>query len=361
MRSRRRAETERLAQDEVAREDARLKELDAMYILAKEATASKRASAGEAREVTRRHVLETQAQRKTHKEEVEFRRANLSYLQQNIAADLVAKAYAWVKDKTLGAKRVAALRLLVKENKSTKLWTKANRAVLDAAWAGDVRVGYVLVTPTAGLTSSRSPKEWASERMVRAIFGGRDPGESKTAEAIWSRLNTLLEDVAPGYTSLFKGCHLSTDLLKRHGRSVDLSLISGLQRYCLVLPEDVFPCQVRTWPWSDDQVALWVRQHKSAHEGLMSVGPRVAEVIRPSKRVRRPVEPSFPIAALVSSTRDVPEKDSSRDEPVVAVGERKRKRLRPVGAVMPSALETPSSCSTDVAPCSLFSKWAAPP
>ena len=87
MRSQRRAETERLAQDEVAREDARLKELDAMYKLAKEATASKRASAGEAREVTRRHVLETQAQRKTHKEEVEFRKANLSYLQQNLAAD----------------------------------------------------------------------------------------------------------------------------------------------------------------------------------------------------------------------------------------------------------------------------------
>ena len=118
---------------------------------------------------------------------------------------------------------------------------QANRAVLDAAWAGDVRVGYVLVTPTAGLTKgSRSPKEWASERMARAIFGGRDPGESKTAEAIWSRLNTLLEDVAPGYKSLFKDWHLSTALLKRHGRSVDLSLIYGLQRYWLVLPEDVF-------------------------------------------------------------------------------------------------------------------------
>ncbi len=132
------------------------------------------------------------------------------------------------------------MRRLGKERRSSEVWGEANRAVLDAAWAGDARIGYVLVTPTAGLTKgSRALKEWASERMARAIFGGRDPGESKTAEAIWSRLNSLLEDVAPGYASLFKCCHLSTNLLKRHGRSVDLSLISGLQRYCLVLPEDV--------------------------------------------------------------------------------------------------------------------------
>ena len=140
---------------------------------AKEATASKRASAGEVREETRRKLLETQAQRKTHKEEVEQRKANLSYLQRYLAAELVAKAYAWVKDKTLGAKRVTALRLLVKENKSSKLWVKANRAVLDAALAGDVRVGYVVVTPAAGLVKgNRSPKEWASERTARAVFGG---------------------------------------------------------------------------------------------------------------------------------------------------------------------------------------------
>ena len=128
-----------------------------------------------------------------------------------------------------------------------------------------------------------------------------------------------------------------------------------------MLPEDVVPCQVRTWPWPDDQVARWVGQHKSAHEGMTGVGPRAAEVIRPSKRARRPVEPSFPIAALVSSTRDVPEKDSSRDELVVAGGKRKLRRLRPVDAVMPSVLETPSSSSAVVLPGSLFSKWAAPP
>ena len=131
-----------------------------------------------------------------------------------------------------------------------------------------------------------------------------------------------------------------------------------------MLPEDVFPCQVRTWPWSDDQVARWVGQHKIAtDEGLTGVGSRATEVIRPfvAKRVRRPVDSSFPIAALVSSTRDVPEMDSSRDEPVVAGGERKLKRLRPLVEAMSSMLEAPSSSSTDVLPGSLFSKWSVPP
>ena len=166
----------------------------------------------------------------------------------------------------------------------------------------------------------------------------------------------MLDDVAPGYTSLFKGCHLSKDLLKHHGRSVDLSLISGLQRYCLVLPEDVVPCQVRTWPWSDDQVAQWVEHHKIA------TGKK-PEVVRPvaTKRVRRPVEPSFVIPALVGSTGSVSDMNPSRDESVVVGGERKLKRLRPLAEACPPHRESPASSSTDGAPGSLASKWSEPP
>ena len=258
---------------------------------------------------------------------------------------------------------MAAVRLLVKEAKakSKKTWSVANRAVLNAAWTGDARIGYVIVTPTAGLAKgNKSPKEWASEKMARAIFGGRDPGESKTAEGVWSRLDKLLEDVAPGYTSLFRACHLSRNLLKNHGRSVDLSLITALRRYCLVLPEDVFPSQVRTWPWSDDQVAQWVEDHK------MAAGKK-PEVVH--RRVRRPVEPSFVIPSLLGSTDLDPSRDGSenpsRDEPV-----RKLKRLRPLAEACASDRKSPASSSTDGAPASsstdgapgsLASKWLEPP
>ena len=63
-----RVEQERREQEASSREDARKKELDALYRLAKENTAAKRASAGEAREETRRMVMELDAQRKEHKE-----------------------------------------------------------------------------------------------------------------------------------------------------------------------------------------------------------------------------------------------------------------------------------------------------
>ena len=71
---------------------------------------------------------------------------------------------------------------------------------MDPAWDGNARVGYMAITPGADLEKkkSKASKEWASERMARAIFGGRDPKEAKTAEATWSRLNKLLSEIAPG-------------------------------------------------------------------------------------------------------------------------------------------------------------------
>ena len=79
-------------------------------------------------------------------------------------------------------------------------------------------VGYIVATPSVDVEKRKSKgvREWASERMARAVFGGRDPKEAKTAEATWSRLNKLLSEIAPGYDcNLLKGCHLSNDLLAR--------------------------------------------------------------------------------------------------------------------------------------------------
>ena len=110
---------------------------------------------------------------------------------------------------------------------------------------------------------SKGLKEWASERMARAIFSGRDPREARTAEAAWSRLNKLLSDIAPGYDfKLFKGCHLSNDLLSRYSRNVDLCVVAALQRYCLVMPAVEYPCAIRTWPWDAEQMYRWVIAHK---------------------------------------------------------------------------------------------------
>ena len=81
-------------------------------------------------------------------------------------------------------------------------------------------------------------REWASERMARALLSGRDPREAKTAEVTFSRLSKLLAEVAPGYDhKLFTGCHLAQDLLQRHSCNVDLCVIMAPRHYCLLVPE----------------------------------------------------------------------------------------------------------------------------
>ena len=78
-RSIQRAEHERSEQEAAAREDARLKELDKAYRLAKEETAGKRASAGEVAAAARIKKVEAEAQRKTHREKAELRKVSSIY------------------------------------------------------------------------------------------------------------------------------------------------------------------------------------------------------------------------------------------------------------------------------------------
>ena len=145
----------------------------------------------------------------------------IAYLQQHLAADLVAKARAFLQDKALGESRANKLRALAKKSSAGKQWMEATRAVLEPVWDGGVRTRYGLLIPSVGVVKKKTTikQEWASERMARALFSGRDPKEAKTSEAIDSRLSKLLAEIAPGYDpKLFKGCHLARDLPERHSR-----------------------------------------------------------------------------------------------------------------------------------------------
>ena len=156
----------------------------------------------------------------------------------------------------------------MKQVVGTKAGNAATRAVIDPAWAGNARDGCVVITPAAGLaTGKKAKKEWASERTARAVFGGRDPKEAKTAEAIWSRLSKLIQDIAPGYDGrLFDRCHLANDILDRNARNVDLCIVSALRRYCLVTTEEEYPCIVRDWPWNHERMDHWVANHRADAE-----------------------------------------------------------------------------------------------
>ena len=170
----------------------------------------------------------------------------------------------------VSAQRVAAAaRSLADDYKKCSGWEPIGRALQDAAWDATARTGYTMTTPAAavGKGKPKPPKEWASERMARALYGGREPREAKTAEATYSRLNKLISAIAPGYDNkLFRGLHLGNDLLSRYGRNVDLCIIAALRRYCLVVPATQYPCAIRNWPWSEDQVDSWVTAHKASSE-----------------------------------------------------------------------------------------------
>ena len=75
----------------------------------------------------------------------------------------------------------------MKTNAKTKLGSHAMHVVLDPVWDVDSRVGYHAITPQIDMkkgTRSKGPREWASERLARAVFGNRAPKDAKTAKAI---------------------------------------------------------------------------------------------------------------------------------------------------------------------------------
>ena len=88
-----------------------LKELDAQLRLAKETTAAKRACAGEASAAARMKKLEFEGQRKDTRQRLEDKKRNLLYVQQHLAAALVADARRFLQDSTHGVAREAAIRL----------------------------------------------------------------------------------------------------------------------------------------------------------------------------------------------------------------------------------------------------------
>ena len=349
-RSIQRAQQERREQEVAEREDARRKELDALYRLAKEETAAKRASAGEAREETRREKLRAEEERKNNKERVVRRKENLLYMQQHLAADLVADARAFLQDGERGAARVATLVSLAKKASGSKSGLVASRAVLGTAWDSNDRLGYIPITPVLALDKGKAKlqKEWASEWMARAIYGGRDPKEAKTAEAVWSRLNKLLAEITPGYGRLFKGCHLADDLLMRYSRNVDLCVIAALQRYCIVVPEAQYPCAIRRFPWDDEQIEGWVAAHK-AKARASATAPTKTKGGTGKDRPRHEAEAS----GAASSSGVKPR--SKAEAPASATGSGSS-----TSAAAASAPKT-SAAAASAAAGSLYSKWADAP
>ena len=240
----------------------------------------------------------------------------------------------------------------------TKAGNAATRAVIDPAWGGNARDGCVVITPAVDSVKGKekAKKEWASERTARAVFGGRDPKEAKSAEAIWSRLRRLISDIAPGYDhKLFKGCHQANDLLDRYARNVDLCIVAALQRYCMVAPEEDYPCIIRDWPWSHERMSRWVADHRTGTEKA-SARAEAAGAEKASARAEAAAEPVRTSSSASSSAppragwigpRLRHELGKEEDRP----GKRTRRELgERVGSPPPTAPEH--------APGSLYSKWA---
>ena len=51
-------------------------------------------------------------------------------------------------------------------------------------------------------------------------------------------------------------------MLSKHAGNVDVCVIAALRRYCMLAPEDVYPCEIRSWPWNAEKVQHWVAEQK---------------------------------------------------------------------------------------------------
>ena len=196
-----------------------------------------------------------------------------------------------------------------------------------------------MTTPAAavGKGKPKAPKEWASEGMARALYGGKEPREAKTAEATYSRLNRLISGIAPGYDhTLFRGMHMGADLLSRYGHNVDLCIIAALRRYCQVVPADSYPCAIRNWPWSEDQEDSWVTAHKAESSA------RAKDQFRPSKLAEKKSLSSAEATPIVAPLR------------LSTAGAAPAKRPRTEAAAS-------SSSSSSAASISWEAKWSEPP
>ena len=230
-----------------------------------------------------------------------------------------------------------------------------------------MRTRYVVVTPTVGVVKKKTKvqQEWASERMARALFSGRDPKEAKSAEATYSRLSKLLTEVAPGYDyKLFKGCHLAENLLERNSRNVDLCVITALRRYCLLMPDADYPCEIRSWPWDAEQMDRWVAAHKAEAE---------KDLANPTKKRRESAPSASWSAARAPSGFAVAAAASSGSSSSGSACSKSAARAPSGSAVAAAASSGSSSCGSacskkagaPVAPCApptaLYSKWADAP
>ena len=352
-----RTEQARREQEAAATEDARIKELNAQWRLAKETTATMRAAATGGAAAARMKKLEVEAQHKSAKERLENKKANLLYIQQQLAAQLVEDARLLLHDRTHGVARAAAIKLQGDNYRKGKCSSKVVREIVDVAWDASVRTGYTMVTPAVDAKTKKKAKEWASERMARALFDGRVPAEAKSAQSVASRLNALFEEIAPGYSKICAGLHLGTALLTRNNGNVDLCVITALRRYCVALPAETFLCAIRNWPWSEDQINEWVIAHK---ERSLRDEPRRAEkrsaremADAPVAETRRRLK-SPPLATEAASSASsvarplvVSCASSSSAPPPVVAAARKSSAGRPPAA----------AAGTEI----LYSKWDEPP
>ena len=279
-RSAQRQEQVRLEQAEIAKTDAATKELELRYKTAKAHAAAKQAESGEIRALCRRDVAEANIKRQHHRDTVAKNKANFLYLQKHLAAYLVKEAQALVNSVGKEYMHKTAVDL-----RKTKAWTMAMDAIIEPIWCATMHTGYRSVTQGDGLTTGSSTKkqknkDWASESLARALFGNRDPVEAKTVRDIRMRLRDLFQDCMPGYNEHYFRHHGSDELLERCNHNIDVAFLSGMQRYCMVLPEADFPSELRTWPWNEKHIGEWVDAHRARNEDL--------QADRPRKRPRRP-------------------------------------------------------------------------
>ena len=262
-----------LQKQEQGREElARLKELETRLRLAKTNAERKKSEAQIEKIQSKQIVLAAEAAKQSKKEALADQKTVQELLRCHFVHFCVSKSLAWVTDAAQGKQRRKVLMHATTNTKRGSL----NKACSPVPWSREDRRGYLMITtPAAFEQVKRQRKEYCSERLAHVLFGNKHPHKAKTSEAVWSRMNKLLDEAMPGYTDLFVGQALGKQLLDKYDGNCDLAVFEAMYRYSQVVGAERYPCGILEWPLVDDMRNLFLKQMQK--DKLYNVAAGAAE------------------------------------------------------------------------------------
>ena len=254
--------------DAKRQEDRRLQEMNLRLKLAKAEHEKHKLMASSEKMKTKETILQLEAEKNTRAEELRQMKEREQLLKTQFAVWFLRKSETYWKGAVAGAAaKTDAVAGAAAKKEAVDEITPGLRKLLKKPtpcpepWPASTKsmeTGYIRLSMPDTMFSKKKPKDnkvvaVASEALAFKLFGGKHPAAATTAEAVWSRLDKLLENSMYGYRQLFKGHFTGKELLEKHKHVVDNCVFEACWRYSKLVGPKLFPIGLRDWPLSQEE------------------------------------------------------------------------------------------------------------